>query len=187
VDLQKCVKGKLTHLAGPVEFNVIPLENKSIPVENRQELYDFQKDLAELARRMYGASELTNQLLAKIKHIKQTILAAAGPSDLLEQAEALETRLEELQFKLHGLQPKASWEEIPPAEMPLMYRLESIIYAHIRSTALPTKTQHESYNLLNKEIMPLYEKLNKIANEDIKKLEDRMNEQKYPWTKGRVL
>lgn len=187
VDLQKCVKGKFSQLAGPVEFNVVSLKNKSIPVENKQELENFQHDIAELARRMYGASELTNQLLAKVKHIKQTILAAAGPTNLLEQAELLETRLEELQFKLHGLQPKASWEEIPPAEMPLMYRLESVIYAHIRSTAIPTKTQRVSYKLLNEEILPLYDQLNKIANEDIKKLEDHLNEQKFPWTKGRIL
>ncbi|UCG27280.1 MAG: hypothetical protein JSV24_09925, partial [Bacteroidales bacterium] len=56
VSIAKSVRGEINELAGPVEFNVVPLNNTSLPVsdDRRKEIVEFQKKAAELSSKVQG-------------------------------------------------------------------------------------------------------------------------------------
>ncbi len=187
VTMGEVVRGEYSELAGPVEFEAMPLNNTTLPADDNAERLKFQKKLAEMTRVMNGTEEVTSELVAKIAHIKQAILTTPGiPYDLMETAEAIEEELDDIVFTFEGNEAKASWEEIPPQPMPLSYRLYSIIRSQWGTTSAITQTQKDSYEILTEKFPPVYDKVKKIAEEDIPAIEKALEEYKAPYTPGRL-
>ena len=85
-----------------------------------------------------------------------------------------------------GSQPKASFEEIPPAKLSLQRRLYSIIYAQISSTSNITGTSKMSFDILKEEYPPLLEQINEIANVKLPEIRQIMNDLGAAYTPGRI-
>ncbi len=97
----------------------------------------------------------------------------------------LSKELSDIQLAIEGKKAKASWEEVPPAQMPLNRRIQHIIYGSWNSSEGPTKTMKQAYNILIEKLPPL---LNKAENIDqrIETLRKQMDKIQAPWTPGRV-
>ena len=180
-------KGNTKELVKNQPFNVVALNNTSLPANNRQEMVNFQRKFDELARVMTGTMSYYEELLEKIHYLKQAIISTpeAG-NDLLAEASAIEKELENIQFVFEGLEPKASSEEIPPSPVPLADRMQYIMYGQSGSTSEITSTSKLAYEIINEELPALIEKLKTIGNVDVKKLEEKLELAKAPWTPGRV-
>ncbi|MCP4153657.1 MAG: hypothetical protein GY757_38365, partial [bacterium] len=48
------------------------------------------------------------------------------------------------------------------------------------------KTARDDYSIVNEELLPLLEKLKKIASDDFIALEKELDNQGIPWTAGRI-
>jgi hypothetical protein len=180
-------KGKVTELAGPEEFKIVALKNTTFP-GNRKALFEFQEKVYELARTMQGAMSFRDELDEKVLAITQTLhLSAKASQEMIDKAKALEAQLSAINFKFNGHQAKASWEEIPPAEMPLNRRLGYLAYTHYSSTTDITQTEKDAYDILNEALPPIIDELKEIAGTGIKELEDYMEKIGAPWTPGRLI
>lgn len=186
VELSMVFNGEEKKLFGPVEFNVVPLNNTTLPADNRQEVIAFQNDAYELARTVIGTKRYTIDLINRIELIKQTINnAPSGNIILFNRANSISQQLNDILFKFTGTAPKASREEIPPAEVPLDWRLEEMIYTQINSTSNVTQNQRIAYEVLKEETASILIDLKRISENEIKQLEAELEKINAPWTPGR--
>ncbi|MDA3779110.1 MAG: hypothetical protein PF487_02575 [Bacteroidales bacterium] len=187
VSMAMVVDGEISELTDPVEFTAKALNNTTLPATDRQELVDFQNKVAETSRIFLGTEKHAEELSEKVAYMKQAILNTPGMSyDIMNKAQTLEKKLDDILFAFEGNEAKASWEEVPPQKMPLSNRLYSIIRVHWGSTSAVTQTQRDSYDILKEKFTPIYNKIKKISKEDIKDLENALENAKAPWTPGRL-
>ena len=187
VSMAMVVRGEEKQLAGPLTFNVVPLNNTTLPASNRAEVVEFQRKAAELARTVVGARQLTDDLAKRTVLIKQTLNNTPAASfDLFKRASTVAKELEDINFAFEGEQPKASQEEVPPAKVPLNLRLETLTSTQWRSTSNVTKNQKVAYQVLYNEVQPILEKLKTITDVELKSIESEMEKIGAPWTPGRM-
>jgi photosystem II stability/assembly factor-like uncharacterized protein len=186
VSMSKSVNGVVSPLAGPVEFNVVPLENTTLPAENRAELVAFQKEISELSRIVQGAVNTSSELSTRLSHIKQAILNTPSVSlDLMKKAREVEEQLYRVDLLMRGDRTISSRNENTPAS--LSGRMSSVVSAQFRSTSAPTQTQREQFAIVKEEIAPILEILKQIAERDFVFLEEELNKANAPWTPGRII
>ncbi len=180
-------KGEIKELVSDKEFTVKALNNTSLPAANREDMVKFQRNVAELTRIMAGTVEFNEELIEKIRYLKQAIVTTPdATNDLLIEAERIEKELEDILFTFEGSRPKASDEEIPPRQVPLENRLQYILWGQSSSTSDITSTSKMAYDIIQEELPGLVNKLKDLANNDIKNLEDKIEDAKAPWTPGRI-
>ena len=188
VSLSKVVDGVFTQLAGPVEFEVKVLRNTTLPAEDRAALDALQKDVAELTRVVRGTSSRTDELLRKMIQIKQSLLRTPGSHQkLLPMADKITAEIQSIKFALSGHMVKASYEEVPPHQKPLVRRLSKLIRGFSSSTSSPSTTQIDAVKIIKEEMKNLLPRLKKLTEQDIPQLENEMETSRSPWTSGRNL
>ena len=99
----------------------------------------------------------------------------------------IKQELKEIEWKLDGEQPAASYEETKPDVMAIMERLEAILYIHTASTSGISQKQMDGYEIVKNQIKPLIIQLNDINLVKMAQIEALLNQYKAPWTSGRVL
>ncbi len=187
VSISKVIDGVVTSLVGPRLFNVKVLNNVTLPAGDRKALTAFQLKVAELTRTLQGTVKLAEDLIKRTAYIKQALVSTpGGVKGLMSRAGAIEAGLDEVLFVLKGHEARASWEEVPPGHYPVERRLRVIIRSMASSTSAPGKGMLDSYDIVKAELAPLLVKLKKIAEEDLRKLEEEMDSAGVPWTPGRV-
>jgi hypothetical protein len=181
------VRGEITELVDPVEFNCVVLNNVTLPAPDRAELLAFQQKTSKLVRAVQAAQQLTRNLQERVQYLKQAInnTPEATP-ELLAKAAELATQLDDIRWTFYGQSPKASREENWPAPVPLNNRIGALVYSHWNSTSRVSETQMEMYDIIAEEFPPLLEQLRKIAEVDIPAIEDELNTLGAPWTPGRI-
>jgi len=188
VTAAKVVDDVITPLGGPQEFTVKALANATLAAENRADLVAFQKKVAELTRAFQAASEETNAVAAKLRRIKQTAAALpGGPAELLPAILKAEKTLNEIQLALHGYPAKASFEEVPPAPMPIENRVYELVYIQVSTTSKPGAGQIGNWQAAMEDLAPVVEKLKALKDADMPALEKMLDEKKAPWTPGRLV
>ena len=178
--------GEITELVYPIEFEAKVLRNTTLPATDREALVEYQNNVSELARTMRGAEKFTDELIKKTKYIRQAIHnTPKAPAELAQKTKKIGEELNEIEFIFDGAEAKASWEEVPPQQVPLNHRLNTIAYSHWGSTSAPTKTQTRDYEILLEEFPPVLEKIQKLNNE-LKEIENELEKYEAPWTPGRI-
>lgn len=187
VSISLVVRGEEKKLLEPVEFNVVPLNNTTLPAANRNELVAFQRKSLELAKKVVGARRQTEALLKDIEHIKQTVNGTPNASfELMKKVNAVADELYKINFKFAGQTPKASNEEIPPAEVSLNWRVSTLMSPHTASTSNITKNQKTAYEVLSEELPAIISALKKISEVDLKVIKTELEKIGAPWTPGRI-
>ena len=187
VALSQYVRGEVTELFEPVEFNAVVLNNTTLPAEDRRELVAFQKEIMELTRTIEGADQVAQELMKRTLLIRQTLQHTPDASPVLKQRVAnVEKDLDQIQWTFHGQDPAASREENWPAPPSIMERLNSILSAQWQSTSAVTQTQKDQFTLLEEEFPPVLEQLKRISEVELPGIEQEMDQIKAPWTPGRL-
>jgi hypothetical protein len=186
VSMAMSVDGKITELAGPVEFNAVTLNNTTLPAADRAELVAFQKEVAETARVVQGTMAFTQELIRKTEYIKQAVYATPqGTPELMDRARDISAELDKITILFNGLRAGASREETPPQPVSINSRLRNLIYSQWRSTSGVTQNQRNTLAIIKEEFPPVLEKIKQI-NQDIKAIEIEIEKIGAPWTPGRV-
>lgn len=186
VELYQVSRKGVEQLTEPVPFNAVLLNRFSLPVQDREALLTFQIEVSELSRVMTGTRQLAREQQGKLSSIRKAIRQTPGSGlEVYEKVVELEAALKDVLFTLEGPRAQASWEELPPMDMPLNKRLNAMVYTHWSSTSELTKTETDQLEILKEEFPPVLAKLEKIVD-DITELDSRLEEMKAPWTPGRV-
>jgi len=119
---------------------------------------------------------------AVLQSIHQT---PAASHDLMKEASRIRTELEDILYRYSGPKARASWEELPPMEMPLSERLDNMASSTYGTSGEITTTAKEQFRILKEEFPPVLERIKK-AGEDLKALDKKLDDAKAPWTPGRV-
>ena len=187
VDISLVHKGKTEKLTEPVPFNAVTLNNKTIKVNDIAARQDFYNNLDELMRVINGNQKIISEYKNKIAYIKQAFQRVAPEKvDFINTASTISKKLDSLQFIVKGPNVKTSWEEVPPEIMPLTVRLNEIIETLWQSTAKPSNTIKDTYNIINDEFKNIITSLIKIESE-IKILENELDKINAPYTPGRIM
>jgi hypothetical protein len=180
-------EGELSTLVEPVEFKVKELMNSTLPKGDVAVATAFDDELIKMFSAMQGAQRLTDEMIEKVETIKQTLYNTPSASqELKDQARALGVDLEEIKFAFDGVPGRASWEEIPPAKIPLSKKMQEILWSRGGSTTEPTTTQQQSMDILKAEFPPVLQKVRDVAENKLPALEKELDKIGAPWTPGRV-
>lgn len=186
VELEMVVRDSVKHLVDPVSFHTHILQAATLPRQDAEQADQFNQKVAELVRVMRGAEELTSDNLDKVHTMMQTALqSSAGNMELLSRLRKAELELKDIIWEFEGPEAKASWEEIPPIDMPLNRRLNSILYSAWESMQGVTGTMRDGYEILMDEFPPVLDRV-KASNTEIEAIEDQMSDMGLQWTPDRI-
>ena len=177
---------KRTQLVAPIPFKVELLDNSTLPINDTLALFAYQENVAELGRAMRGAQRLTNRLELEVASMRQVLhsFPEATP-ELKKETKKIAAELNKIQFTFYGSSAVASWEEIPPAQVPLNHRLSNISWSHYNSTSSPTSTNKSEYEIVKAKFSKILNQISDI-NIRVKIIQNKMAEMKTPWTPGQV-
>lgn len=174
------------NIAGPVEFNVIPLYEHQSTADSK-ELIAFQRKANELTKAVMGTESYLKELIDKVDKLKQTILTSPEvPLDLLGNAERIELELDQLSLKFKRESKYPSTEENPPSPNTFNERLSVLRWTHGRSTEPITAREKMIYDILVEEFPPVYERIKQLSEIDIQNLENDLDLYGAVKTPGRL-
>jgi photosystem II stability/assembly factor-like uncharacterized protein len=187
VSMDLVAGGEITRLADPVEFRTEPLNLNTLAAADPEAVVAFQQKVTKLSRVFMGMDRKLNEDLGKIASLKQVALSTPE-ADLSLQVRItkVERELEDLRYKLHGPSAAASWEELPPMEMPLNRRLNVAIYKHWNNSAGLSRIAVEQFDILAGEFPPLVKRLHE-AEAEIASIEEALEAVGAGWTPGRPI
>jgi hypothetical protein len=186
VELYLVARGEVTKLVDAVEFSANRLEHSTLPAPDPEILLAFQREVSEFSRVMTGTRQLAREQQEKLAAIRTAMKQTPGTgAEMLDQVLGLERDLDDLLYRLEGPDARASWEELPPMQLPLNRRLNVMIRTHWSSTAELTTTETEQFRILKEEFPPVLAQLKEVVA-GISQVEEQLEELKAPWTPGRI-
>ncbi|MFC2129067.1 glycosyl hydrolase, partial [Bacteroidota bacterium] len=180
VKLSRNVGGKITELAGPVDFSFSLWNNFTFPTKDYTKIYEYVEKATKLGNAVQATSLLHSELTKKTQIIKQALYANNGsPAILMNEAKRIETILKDIGITFNGNPIISShYESQPPS---LNSRARGLGRANI-FLDLP-KSVEEQYDIVVKEYTPILEKVLKLKSE-IKQLEEKLTNAGLPWMPG---
>jgi photosystem II stability/assembly factor-like uncharacterized protein len=178
--------GEVKNLIENIGFETKPIGINTFSDPNKGATLKFHKNLNELIRAMRGSIKLCEEAGLKLNLIQQTLLnSSRGNQELLNRSHELELKINDILYKFNGPEPEASWEELPPMDMPMDRRLGALISSTWNVSSGLTPSMQEAYSILIEEIEPIISELPQIMTE-IEKIEAEMDKEKLQWTPGRI-
>ncbi len=187
VEMAMVHNGESKPLCEKSDFRVLGLNNATLAAEDRAVVVAFQREVSRLSKAMNGILRLTKDLMREVTMMQQTALTLPGVhEELLPALDGVKKELDDILFQFNGVKAKASWEEIPPADMPLMNRLNSVIYTQLNSTSNITSTSKMGFEILKEEFPPVLNQVTEIAKTKIVELRKIMDDMDAPYTPSRI-
>lgn len=185
VYLSKVVSGEETKITDPMMFTAKVIGNATLPAKDRAALVDFQRQVRELSRAVNAASSVIRDAGNKIGHFRVALKSVTtDKSGIMAEIKALETKVNEIQRKMFGDRTLRRLDM--DAEPGLSSRINGIIYDQWRSLSAPTQSQKEAFQIVAEEFPPILEAIKKIIEEDIRRIEAKLEEIGAPYTPGRL-
>lgn len=184
VSLSKFEDGKIIEIAPFRSFRVNALNASSMNSEELNTYDDFCKKVSEARRQASSTDAYRGELVNKIKFIKQAILEAPSSiPDVTKQVNEIEKRLSQVSMKLNGDASLARREFETPAS--INSRISAIEGSLWYASAPPTQTFYKSYDIVKRQLPVVIDEIKKI-DADIKIVEEILEQNKAPYTPGRV-
>jgi hypothetical protein len=178
--------GETKQLTEPESFELKALENTTLPAENRAKLVAFQKETAEFQRVFSGATAMLSDAGNKVAAMQKAVLALSSPSaDWLGELKKMETTIANIRKDIYGdrLASQLDMDTQPS----ISGRLSSVANGLYGSTSSPTQTMREQFVIVKEEFGPVFQKIKTLVNNDIKAMEEKLEEAGAPYTPGRMI
>jgi photosystem II stability/assembly factor-like uncharacterized protein len=186
VSLALFAKDKIKELAPEMPFVCKPLNLATFPAEHPDIRSAWINEASDLARSIYGTISYTSELQNKINAVMQALHETPGAKpEMMKEAERINDELISIKYRFNGPEPKASEEELPPMEVPLVQRLSAMTSATYGTTTDITAIARDQLNILKTDFPPVLERAKKAAL-DLENLDKQLDSIKAPWTPGRV-
>lgn len=185
VALAKEVDGAVTEIAGPVSFNVIPLEVATFAAQDKAAVLAFQRKVARLQRAAEGAIRLANDTGTRIAHIRRAIIQTpAAENALIAETDALDARLRAILIQMRGDPTLGRHNE--PAPPSILDRIGAVVGNQWTVTTAPTKTDEDAYRFAGDAFGKILGDLRALVQDDLPALERKLESAGAPWTPGRI-
>jgi hypothetical protein len=185
VYLSKNVHGEETELTAPVLFTAKVIGNATLPAKDRAELVAFQKQVRDLIRVVNASSSVIRDVADKTRHFRMALKSVtADTTDILADIKALEAKINEIQRQMFGDTLLRRLDK--GAEPGLTSRINSIVYDQWRSLSAPTQSQRDAFQIVADEFPPVLEAIRTIVDQDVKKIEKKLEDIGAPYTPGRL-
>ncbi|PKP52409.1 MAG: glycosyl hydrolase [Bacteroidetes bacterium HGW-Bacteroidetes-1] len=186
VEMDMDHNGIIKNLASPVSVEAVVLNNTVLPAIDRSAMVAFYKEASELRRIVDGTQRFANDLKKRNENIRQLLQYTYDAPELFGQkTRKIAENLRDIDFTMNGTDAKASFEEVPPEQVSISYRMWAVLAGTWSSTSQPTQTMKMNYDIVKEELPTLIEQLKKI-DEELKTIETTLDEIKAPYTPGRV-
>ncbi len=184
VSMAKRVEGKLTPIGSTQSFQTTPLGTATLPVTDRNTVMEFASKTSRLQRAVKGAAESTKQIKENLELMKKALddTPKADPS-WGDEVRALIVRVLDIETKLVGDTTLRKRNEATPPS--LSERVQTIVSGHWTTTAAPTGTMRQGYDIASAEFEQLLQQL-RAVDADMKTLQDKAEMAGAPWTPGRI-
>ncbi|NJD20705.1 MAG: glycosyl hydrolase [Gemmatimonadetes bacterium] len=183
VSLSKVVDGVPEALAGPREFEVVPLNNATLTASDKDAVLAFQKEAGAAYREILAGSRRLGDAAGRIRYAKEAIrLTPSLPESTLADARALVRLFAELRITLSGDGSVAARQfETPPS---VMDRIGFVISASYSATQAPGEAQRT----LVRDALARYRELTPQIDalwRDLEALEAKLEAAGAPYTPNR--
>ncbi len=177
--LARRIDGVLMALPGAVAFEITAAADNNV-------LVTFQERVTRLQRAVAGALDAANTLKTNLAAMKRALYETPGaPASLINTATALEKRDDELLRQLRGdTVLRAHDENTPPS---ISERVTGILGGERRSSAGPTGTQIQDFEIAQTEFAAVLQQLKQLTEVEAKKLEQALEAAEAPYTPGRSI
>ncbi len=177
---------EISEIGEAVSFTLKNLEDRVMPAKDDNARIAFQREVAELSRSMEGAGHLMNEVNTKMRHMKEAIKEVEEPMEnFYAQYVKIENELKNIRKSLYG-DPLNSLLDLDAIPSPTQ-RMGWIGYEQKYSSSTPTETHRMSFAIAKEEFEPILKALQKLASEDVERLEKMLEEADAPYTPGRAL
>ena len=178
------VDGVMKPVAGPVPFEVKPLDVDRLTPAQWTEFSAFCDRMGAAQRTAMGASERLKEAQQRLDHVRKALLETpAADTSLLAQARTLHETLKNLRDRFSGDGLVAAHQE--PTLPGILGRLGEVTGSVWGTTQLPTASQRQNLAWAEEELKAAQGTLDS-ALATLKALEDALEAAKAPYTPGRA-
>ncbi|WP_243293843.1 sialidase family protein [Geothrix mesophila] len=179
------VDGVLKPVAGPVAFDVKPLDADRLTAAQWTEYSAFCARMGEAQRRAMGASERLSEIQTRLDFIRKALLETpTADATRLEQARKLHGELKDLRTLLSGDATVARYQE--PTAPGIVGRIREVTGSVWATTQLPTGTQRQNLAWAEDGLKAFQSRFD-TAQAALRTLEESLDAAKAPYTPGRAL
>ena len=182
VELFESSNGKISLLHEAVKFEIKPLNNQTLLAKDKAAVLAFQNKLAELRRRVSGASRLISDMNNTLKYLKAaTQNYPSVPLEIMSEIKELENVMIGIEVKMYGdgSRSKREFETYPG----ISSRIGTAVYQLWHTTTAPTTTQIQGYEIAKEEFEPVMISLKEVLQR-IDEIESKMTKYGVPYTPG---
>ncbi len=185
VTLSKVVDGVVTDLAGPEDFQVVPLRKGALPGASYEEIAAFRSRLESLQEDVTATTTILSNYQDKVKAMQTAASRVEGESaDLIKQIHMARGTLAALAQALSGNQSKETVGE-PQAPTPRSWMFVGV--RAMRTTYGPTKMHEQSVDRGISELAVIKERLATFGETVLPALEKALMNAGAPWIEGQGL
>ena len=183
VQMDYFVDGESTTLVDAKEFMVTLLDNTVLPAQDREAKVRFQRDVSMLQGEISSYSRILSEISDKVKYFEVAILRLEKPIlELSSDMKEMKDELREINVLFYGdnVKRRLDMQQIPTPSS----RVGIIANEQKYSTASPTGTHVNSFEIAKEEFLPIKSRVDLLV-EKVKKLEEKMKSLGAPYTPGR--
>ncbi|MCK5943377.1 MAG: glycosyl hydrolase, partial [Planctomycetes bacterium] len=167
--LEREVAGEVEVLAGPVTFEVEPLNLATLPAADKVEVLAFQRKVVDLRRAVRTSIRVLGELQSRVDHVRVALRRSTADLKLLGAVEDLDRQLAELRTRLSG--DASLTRRNKPAPMSISERIENVAGSQLYTSSPPTKTERDAYEHAADAFEPALQSLRSIALEGLPQIE----------------
>jgi hypothetical protein len=185
VKLFQRVEGRVTALAGPVEFKVVLDPQITAAPDDIREQVAFHRKMLKLQRAVSGAGGVAGEVTTRLEQIRRALEVApkADEASRSRVRELIAANREIVRMLRGDAILRARQENVPES---ISERVGFASNAASRYLGKPTGTQKESAAIAEKEFTVELAKLKKLVETDLPALEKKLDGFDAPWTPGRL-
>lgn len=183
IDMSLLEAGETTKIINAKSFNVVALNNTVMPADDRLAKVEFQRKVSKLQAEIGEYSRKLSEVSNKMRYVAQAIKKVEQPVDKISKmAWDLNQAIKEINLKFYGDNVKSRLDiqtYLTPSS-----RLGAVAYYQKYSTAAPTKTHMDSYEIAKEEFQPIKLMINELKVK-MTDLESLLKEMGAAYTPGR--
>lgn len=185
VSLAKEVDGKVTQLAGPETFEVVPLRKPTLRGASAEEYQAFAREVSEARNMSSMLQHSFEESRKKVKAMEKALeMAGVEPGALNEQLYEIKQKLNDLEVRFDGNQSKGDIGERNAPSVGTHLRTAS---RGLSTTYGPTELHKQGLKIAKKMIAEAKGEVEKVATETIPAMEKALREAGAPYILGQPL
>ena len=170
-------------LAGPEQFEVVPLRAGALPGASPDAAVAFWKRLGKLQRAVSAAGNTINGLDSRLGSMKVALeRSLANPGALDDEWQAIRTEVYQVEELLRGNTVQNRGFGATPES--IQSRMGKVSIGVGASTYGPTQTHKDVIGYAEADFAEVRERLNKLMKETLPAFEKKLLDADAPWTPG---